>query len=132
MGTAETSRAINSEISSRKLEEVKMDLNAHAPESINSTIQEIVLPTIQNDIKSHNSNSREDLDLRSDGPHKSKIDRMAQKCDLRSDRLHLRKNGELSRERRVDFPKVNSTKSNRNNRLRESSVDDYENDKGYD
>ena len=77
MVTAETSRAINSEISSRKLEEVKMDLNAHSLESINPTIEENVLPTIQNDLKSHNSNSREDLDPRSDGPHQSKVGQMA-------------------------------------------------------
>ena len=48
--TAETSRAIISEIShrmSRKLEEVKNDLNTTILEGINSGVEEKALPTIK-------------------------------------------------------------------------------------
>ena len=49
--TAETSRAINSEISSQmseKFEEVKSDFNSHILEVISSAIQEKVHPSIKN------------------------------------------------------------------------------------
>ena len=54
--TAETSRVINSEIShglSRKLEEVKIDLNTKILETIKSSVEEKALPTIQNAKKMH-------------------------------------------------------------------------------
>ena len=89
--TAETRRAIKSENSSqmsRKLEEVKMDLNSHVFEGSNSAIEEKVLPIIQNTLNWYNSTSSGDLDLRSDGPHQSIVGQMAQKGDLRSDRPH--------------------------------------------
>ena len=49
--TAETSRAINSKISSqmsKKLEELKSDLNSHLFNVINSAIEEKVIPSIKN------------------------------------------------------------------------------------
>ena len=57
---------------------------------------------------------------------------MAQKWDPQSDGLHQSENGGISNKTRVDFPKVNSTRSNLNNYLRESSVDSCESDEWYD
>ena len=54
---------------SRKLEEVRTDLNAHVLDVINSVIEEKVLPTIQNALNTYSANSCAKLDLRSDGPH---------------------------------------------------------------
>ena len=57
-------------------------------------------------------------DPRSDGPHLSKNDPMAQNC-------------ETNRKTRVDFPKIISTKSYYNNHLRESSIEPCESDDGH-
>ena len=54
--TVETSRMINSEISSqmsKKTEETKSDLNSHILEVINSAIEEKILPSIENVITSN-------------------------------------------------------------------------------
>ena len=91
-----------------------------------------MLPTIQNALNSHKTDSSENLDLRSHGPRQSKIGQMAQKCDPRSDRPHQTENGGISCKQRVDLPKVNSSRNNRNNHLKEGSVDTYESDEGYD
>ena len=113
---AETSRAIHSEISSQlpgKREEVRIDLNAHVLEAINSAIEEKLLPAILNALNTHSANSNAELDLRSDGPHQNTNDGM-------------------SRKTHEDFPKVDSIKSKNNNHHGESSVDSYESDDGYD
>ena len=65
---AETSRAIHSEIFSqmpRKLEEVKIDLNAPVLEANYSAIEEKLLPAIQSALNTRSVK----LDLRSNGPH---------------------------------------------------------------
>ena len=102
--TAETSRAINSEISSqisKNLDEVRMDQNA-----INSAIEEKVLPTIQNNTLDPNwANLSAKLDLRSDGLHLSKIGQMAQNGDPQSDGPQQRQNSGMSRKTRVNFLK---------------------------
>ena len=119
---AETNKAVCSEDCSqisRKLEEVKMDLNVRIREAINLAIEEKVLPTIQNALNLHKAASSEKLDLRSDGPHQSKFGRTAKKCDPRSDRPQQSVNGGVSCKSRVDLPKVDSLKNNRNNYLRE-------------
>ena len=93
--TAETSRDINSEISSQmswKLEEVRIDLNAHVLEAINSAIEEQVLSTIQNAVNTHSAKSNAKLDLRSYGPHQ-------------------RENGGMSRKTQTDVPNTSSTKT---------------------
>ena len=62
-----------------------------------------------------------------------KLLKSANLLHIRSENLHKSENGEVSRKTRVDFLQVNSTMSNRNNRLRESSVNSYESDDdGYD
>ena len=68
--TAETSRAIYSEISSKmsiKLEEMKSDLNSHILDVINSAIKEKVIPSIKKAEGGKNSAKNTNLDLRSDG-----------------------------------------------------------------
>ena len=72
--TAETSRAINSEISSqmfRNLEEMKSDLNSHILNVFESAIEEKVIPSIRFALGSQNSAENTNLDLQSDGPHPS-------------------------------------------------------------
>ena len=118
-----------------------MDLNAHVLGAVNSAIEEKVLQTFQKALKSPNA----------DGPHKSKIDQRAQKCNPRSDEEHqnkismmsqkfdpqsdrpqLSEMAEKNRETLADFPKSYSSKSNRNYHSKESSVDSYESEDGYD
>ena len=117
--TAETKQAINSEISSqmsRKLEEVRIELDANVLEAINSTIEEKVLPTIQNALNAHSLSSSAklvNLDIRSVGSQQSE-------------------NGGMSRRTRVGFRKLNSVKSYHNNHTRESSVDSFESEESYD
>ena len=113
---AETSRAINSEITSqmsRKFETIRIDLNSHIIEVHNSAIEEKVLPTIQNAIGAHDVDSNRKVDLRSDGPQQNP-------------------NGEMGCETLVDFFKLYSVSSNRVNRPRESSIDSQGSDEGYD
>ena len=72
--TEETSRAINSEISSqmsRKLQEMKSDLHSHILDAINTAVQEKVTPSIKIAVGGQNSAKNTNLELRSDGPHPS-------------------------------------------------------------
>ena len=83
--TVETSRAINSEISSqvsRKLEELKPDLKALILEVINSAISEKVLPMIENAITPTKTALNTKWDFRSDGLHLNNTGQMFQFCDL--------------------------------------------------
>ena len=98
---------------SRKLKEVKLDLNTHVLEVRISAIEEKVLATIQNTSKAHSAISKAKLDFPSDG-------------------LHQNENGGISRKTRVDFPKLISTNGNLIYHPRESLVDSYQNDDGYD
>ena len=56
--TIETVRLVNSEVS-RKMEELKRDLNSQIAETINSLINERNLPNIQNTMTNQNSVFRE-------------------------------------------------------------------------
>ena len=108
--TDETSRGINSEISSQMsstLEANRIDLNAHVLEVINSAIEEKELPTIRNALNAHSASSSTKFDLRSKGHYQ-------------------RENVGMSRKTRVNLPNLKSVKSNRNNQAREISVDSYE------
>ena len=71
------------------------------------------MPIIKNALNEHTASSSAKLDLPSYGPQQSE-------------------NGGMSRKTRVDFPKLNSVKSNHNNHPRESSVDSYGSDEGND
>ena len=62
--TIETVRLVNSEVS-RKMEELKRDLNSQIAETINSLINERNLPNIQNTMTNQNSVFREEMDQRS-------------------------------------------------------------------
>ena len=72
--TEETSRAINSEISSqmsRNFQELKSDLNSPILDAINIAFLEKVTPSIKNPVGGQNSAKNTNLELRSDGPHPS-------------------------------------------------------------
>ena len=62
--TIETVRLVNSEVS-RKMEELKRDLNSQIAETINSLINERNLPNIQITMTNQNSVFREEMDQRS-------------------------------------------------------------------
>ena len=62
--TIETMRPVNSE-DSRKMEELKRDLNSQIAETINSLISERILPNIPNTPSSQNPVFREEVDHRS-------------------------------------------------------------------
>ena len=57
-------RLVNAEVS-RKMEELKRDLNSQIAETINSLISERILPNIQNTSSSQNPVFREEVDHRS-------------------------------------------------------------------
>ena len=69
---------------SRKLEEIKSDLNSHILNIINSAIEEKVIPSIKNAVGGKNSAKSANLDLRSDGPHPSTFSQVRPQWDLRS------------------------------------------------
>ena len=96
--TEDTSRTMNSGISSqvsRHPEELKTDVKAQILDVINSAIAGKVLPLLENALKPNKCNMNAKWDLRSDGPHPSKIGQMAQQRDLMSDGLHFRRNGQM-------------------------------------
>ena len=129
--TIDTSRAINSEISSqmsRKLEEMRSDLNSHILNAIDSEIEEKVIPSIRNVLESQNTH----LDLRSDGPHPNTFEQVRPHRDLRSDGPHQQIGGKASLDVKKDFPRSIETNSNQINRQRENSVDSYQRDEDDD
>ena len=69
---------------SRKLEEMKSDLNSHIFHVINSAIEEKVIPSIKNAMRSQNSVKNTNLDLPSDEPHPSNFSKMRAQRDFRS------------------------------------------------
>ena len=90
--TAENIRAINAKISSqmsRKLEELKADLNSSIVEVISSAPEEKVIPSIQNAIEGQNSAKITVLDLRLDEPHPSNFGQVRTQRDLRLKGLHI-------------------------------------------
>ena len=89
--TVETRRAIGSEISSqmsRKLKEMKSDLNSYILEVINSAIDEKILPSIENVIANKMEAKNTKWDLRSDGRHPDRNIQMNQNSDLESHGRH--------------------------------------------
>ena len=136
--TVETSRAINSEISSqmsRKLEEMKSDPNSHILNAIDSAIEEKVIPSIRNALESQNSTENTNSDLRSDGPHPSTFGQVRPQRDLRSVGPQQQIAGKASQDAKKDFPKLVTMSSNQINHQRENSVDSYRSDddeEGYD
>ena len=62
--TLETVRQVNIEVT-RRIEELKRDLNSQVIESINSAINEKILPSIQNTLGSQRPGFLEDMDHRS-------------------------------------------------------------------
>ena len=89
--TIETARLINNEITSqvtRKLDEIRSDLNYHILEVINSAITEKVLPSIQNVLGVHNPESDTIRDSQSGRLNRSPEDRFGH-MDLQSQRLNV-------------------------------------------
>ena len=123
--TADTSRAFNSEISSqmsRKLEEKKSDLNSHIVYSINSALEEMVIPSIKSAREGQNSAKTTNLDLRSDGPHPSNFGQVRTQRDSRSNGLLPEKISQVVQDAQKDFPRLVATGSNRIHHGRENSV----------
>ena len=64
---------------SRKLEEIKSDMNSHVQQVINSAIEEKELPSKKNAMGDRGTALNTERDLRSGGPHPSRFSQMAQK-----------------------------------------------------
>ena len=94
-------RVINSKISSqmsKKLNEIRSDLNLQILDAINSAIQEKVLPSIEkNALKPVKTASNAKWDLRSDGPQSSSVNQPDQQYDLKSGGLHKSKKAQMSK-----------------------------------
>ena len=85
--TVETSRMINSEISSqmsKELVEMKSDLNSHTLEVLNTAIEEKILPNIENAIASNREVTETKWDLPCGVRHQDKVVQTTQKSDLKS------------------------------------------------
>ena len=98
---------MNSEISSqmsRKIEEMKSDLNSHILEVINSAIEEKILPSIENVITSNREAKNTKWDLRSDGRHPDRNIQMTQNSDLESHGWHKKNFANRSRTPGRTFP----------------------------
>ena len=113
--TVETCRAINSEISSqmsRKFEEMQTSLNSHILDAINTVIENRVLPSIINAVKSQYSAENANLDLRSDGLHPSSFSQVHPQRDVQSNGLHPEIFSQAAQDAQKDFPKLVATSSN--------------------
>ena len=66
LSTAETMRLVNSEIT-KKIDELRRELNSQLVDVINSAITEKVLPDIRNSVSNQNPMFREEVDQRSSG-----------------------------------------------------------------
>ena len=133
--TAETNRMIISEVSSqlsRKLEEMKSDLNSHIVEVINSAIEEKILPSIENAVASNVAAKNTKRDLRSDGRHPGTAGQATEKLDSQSDRQSKSKFNQQTQCFREHFPRLIATGSTHINHYRDISVDSETNDDGYD
>ena len=93
-------RVINSKISSqmsKKINEIRSDLNLQILDAINSAIQEKVLPSIENALKPVKTASNAKWDLQSDGPQSSSVNQPDQQYDLKSGGLHKSKKAQMSK-----------------------------------
>ena len=85
--TVETSRTINSDISSqmsRKLVELKSNLISHIVEVLNTAIEEKILQIIENALAGNREVRDAKWDLRSGGRYSDKVAQMTQKSNLKS------------------------------------------------
>ena len=134
--TVETSRMINSEISSqmsRKIEEMKSDLNSHILEVNNSAIEERILPSIENVIASSREVKNTKWDLRSDGRHPDRNIQTTQNSDIESHGRQKNKFCQQVQGSGENFPKLFTTSSNQNIHRRQNLVDfEQSDDDGYD
>ena len=103
--TAKTTQ-LNSSQMSRNVEEVRKDVKTYILEVNISAIEGKALPTIQNAINVLGADSET--------------------------KLYPNQNSESSRKSRVHFPELNSARNNCQIHTRESSVDSFEIDDGYD
>ena len=87
---------------SRKLEEMKSDLNSHILDVINSAIEEKVIPSIKNAVGSQTSARNTNLDLRTHGPHPSNFSKVRPQRDFRSNGLHPEKVSQAAQDAQKD------------------------------
>ena len=102
---------------------MKSDLNLHILDTIKSTIEEKVNPSIKNVIGGQNSTNSTNLDLRSEGPHPSNFSQVRTQTDFRSNVPHLEKASQVAQDAQKDFPRLVAMRSIRLNHSRETSVD---------
>ena len=118
---------------SRKIEELKSDLNSHILEVINSAIEEKILPSIENVISNNREGKNAKWDLRSDGRHPDKNVQITQNSDFESLGRHRNKFCQQVQDSGENFPKLIATSSNQNIHHRENLVDfEQSDDDGYD
>ena len=134
--TGETSRAINSKISSqmsRKLEEVQTSLNSQILDAINAVIERKVLPSIKIAVKTENPAKNTTLDLRSDGLHPGNSSQVRPQEDLQSNRMHPENVSHVAEDVQNDFPGLVTMRSDQINHCRENSLDSHhsEDENGY-
>ena len=104
---------------SRKLEEMRSDLNSHILNAIDSAIEEKVIPSIRDALESQNSTKNTNSDLRSDGPHPSTFGQVRPQRDFRSVGPQQQIAGKASQDAKKDFPRLVTMTSNQINHQRE-------------
>ena len=135
--TVETSRAINSEIStqmSRIFEELQSSLKSQILDVTNTAIEIRVIPSIKNAVSRQNSAKNANLDHRSDGLHQSNAVQENSQKDLRSNKLHPKNTSKSAQNAQNEFPRLVSIKSSQMYHRRENSEDSQRTDdeEGYD
>ena len=112
---------------------MKLDLNSHILDTINSAIQEKVKPSIKNAVGGRNSAKTTKLDRRLEGPHPSNFSQAHPQRDFRSHRPYPESVSQ-AQDAQNNCPRLVPMSSNRINYRREKSVDSNQSDDddGYD
>ena len=112
---------------------MKSDLNSHILKVINSTIEEKILPSIENVFTNNREAKNTNRGLRSDGRHPDRNIQMTPNLDPESHGRHKNKFCQQVQVSGENFPKLIATCSNQNNHHRENLVDfKQSDDDGYD
>ena len=99
---------------SRRLEEMKLDLNYHLLEVLNSAIAEKTLPSLKNAIAGTQEAKNAKQDLQSDGRHANRAVQTTHKLDPMAYGLYKSKLDQQKQNLGKDLPRLITTSSNQN------------------
>ena len=133
--TIETTRLINDEICShlsRKLNEIKTNLNSQIQNAISTAITNTVLPSIQNTLNMQGEPNFNIVDPRSNEPHQGLKAACSVSKNLRSSERQRNPEAEIAQETWGNRSKTSPVEGNHRHRSRDSSVDSYNSEQNHD